>query len=524
MSTLVEGPLFDGRGVAAESLPGVLVVGAASERIGSLEGVMQGRLECLRATHWEEARALLVSEWVGLVIVELAPEGDAARGTGLSPDGGWARELAHRWPEVQCLVIADHGPTSVGDWPEAFHLLCRRSPVEVVARTIDVALRQYQLERECRRLRAERALYQPTVQARLAAHRRRMREAGGFETIIRAPGSPLEPLCDMAARIAGFDVPVLVTGESGTGKELMARAIHASSLRSEMPFYALDCGAVTDELLESELFGHCKGAFTGASSSRVGLLERAHEGTLLLDEIGDTSSAFQLRLLRFLQEGEVRPVGSNEVRQLDVRVIAATNRDLMAEVAAGRFREDLYHRLTVAPVQLPPLRDRACDIAALAEVLLARIASRHGVRVGGFTDAAMACLCAYAWPGNVRELENQITRMVMLATGEKLGVELLAPHLRTDEWRQAPVERRQDLPEPPKANTTADPVEDVEDAEDAGTLRERVERLEASCLARALERHGGNKSRTASELGLSRIGLRAKLQRYGIGEAAGDPK
>ena len=522
MSTLVEGPLVDGRGVAAESLPSVLVIGAASERADALEDVTQGHLECLRATHWEEARALLVSEWIGLVVVELADQtdqtGDAARGRGLSPDGGWARELAHRWPEVQCLVIADHRSTSVGDWPEAFHLVCRLSPIEVLGRTIGGALRQYQLERECRRLRAERALYQPTVQARLAAHRLRMREAGRFETIIRAPGSPLEPLCDMAARIAGFDVPVLVMGESGTGKELMARAIHASSLRSEMPFYALDCGAVTDELLESELFGHCKGAFTGASSSRVGLLERAHEGTLLLDEIGDTSSAFQLRLLRFLQEGEVRPVGTNEVRQLDVRVIAATNRDLMAEVAAGRFREDLYHRLTVAPVELPPLRERACDIAALAEVLLARIASRHGVRVGGFTEEAMACLCAYSWPGNVRELENQITRMVMLATGEKLGVELLSPHLRTDEWRQQPVERRQDLQPPPKETTTA------AQNEDAGTLREQVERLEARCLAQALERHGGNKSRTASELGLSRIGLRAKLQRYGIGEAASDPE
>ncbi|MBY5926175.1 MULTISPECIES: sigma-54 dependent transcriptional regulator [unclassified Halomonas] len=595
MSSLTERSALGAGLVAADALPGVLVVGQSLYE-SLLSGLSSPAPECLVAQDWPGAREQLARQWVGVLVVDTQVP--------LSP--GWVQELTQRWPDVRGLLVLDeasegeseHAAAMVrgGDsdvaLPEAFQRLFRQHLPWTLVRAVEHAQQHYWLERETRRLRAEQALSQPVVQARLAAHRQQLQQSRGFERIIRLPGSPLDGLCHLAARIAGFDVPVLVTGESGTGKELMARAIHSASLRSEMPFLALDCGAVSDELLESELFGHCKGAFTGASAHRIGMLERAQQGTLLLDEVGDASPAFQLRLLRFLQEGEIRPVGTNTVRQLDVRVIAATHRDLAAEVAAGRFREDLYHRLNVATVALPALRERPEDIPSLAEALLMQLASRHGVRVSGFGPGVLDCLSAQPWSGNVRELENQITRMLMMTTGATIGLELLPEALRTpphagmfreeqcseepgreergregwgregwgcegwgcegwgcEERNKGPVRReaggaaRSEVRSEIRAEETdgglgAVPGEPcVRDSHrqshpasttaPAATLREQIELLETRCLLEALTRHAGNKTRAAEELGLSRIGLRAKLKRYGIdygiegGDAAG---
>ena len=530
------------------SLPGVLVV-ADAEQASTLQGLCGARIECLTASDWPSARVLLASQWIGLVVVAID-----AHGNDVEDRIAWLRELGHDWPEVLSVVRIVGVDASdmarleerLTDCPRLFHVLRRECCAGELERVLGHALRLYHLERECERLKTERKLFEPTVLGRLEAHRSGLRDAGGFETILRGPDSPLNRVCDMAARIAGFDVPVLVMGETGTGKELMARAIHASSLRSDKPFHAVNCGAVADELLESELFGHCKGAFTGAHVSRIGMLEQAHGGTILLDEIGDISPAFQIRLLRFLQEGEVRPAGTNGVRRVDARIIAATNRDLAAEVAAGRFREDLYHRLVVAPVTVPPLRERRGDIALLAETLLARVASAHGLRIAGFSHEAMAYLRTYSWPGNVRELENQITRMAILSTGTWLGGELLEPHVRgaggvngvsNDAYADHPHDEVPSLacsgvadrvpaswpealtptPTLPSTPPTAEPDGRVGGDTGDGTLREKVERMEVRCLVQALERHCGNKTRAAGELGISRIGLRAKLQRYGIG-------
>ncbi|MBN8413577.1 sigma 54-interacting transcriptional regulator [Halomonas litopenaei] len=569
MSSLTERSALGAGLVAADALPGVLVVGQSLYE-SLLSGLSSPAPECLVAQDWPGAREQLARQWVGVLVVDTQVP--------LSP--GWVQELTQRWPDVRGLLVLDeasegeseHAAAMVrgGDsdvaLPEAFQCLCRQHLPWTLVRAVEHAQQHYWLERETRRLRAEQALSQPVVQARLAAHRQQLQQSRGFERIIRLPGSSLDGLCHLAARIAGFDVPVLVTGESGTGKELMARAIHSASLRSEMPFLALDCGAVSDELLESELFGHCKGAFTGASAHRIGMLERAQQGTLLLDEIGDASPAFQLRLLRFLQEGEIRPVGTNTVRQLDVRVIAATHRDLAAEVAAGRFREDLYHRLNVATVALPALRERPEDIPSLAEVLLMQLASRHGVRVSGFGPGVLDCLSAQPWSGNVRELENQITRMLMMTTGATIGLELLPEALRTPPhagmFREEPCREEREgwgceernkgavrgkaggaarsdiraeqtdggLGAVPGEHCVRDSLRQSHPASTtapAATLREQIELLETRCLLDALTRHGGNKTRAAEELGLSRIGLRAKLKRYGIdygiegGDAAG---
>ncbi len=237
---------------------------------------------------------------------------------------------------------------------------------------------------------------------------------------MRASGSPLDALCEMAQRIARHDLSVLILGESGTGKELMARAIHYASPRLAGPFVVENCAAIPDTLLESELFGHKRGAFTGAVDDHVGLFQRAHGGTVFLDEIGETSPAFQVKLLRVLQEGELRPVGSTRAVPVDVRVIAATHRDLEADVRAGRFREDLYYRIAGVTLAMPPLRERPGDIVPIAERILVDAAAELALPPARFDDDARAVLMSYPWPGNIRELRNEIARALALSEGQEV--------------------------------------------------------------------------------------------------------
>jgi transcriptional regulator with PAS, ATPase and Fis domain len=244
----------------------------------------------------------------------------------------------------------------------------------------------------------------------------------GTSTAIRA-------VADQVRAIAATDAAILLLGESGTGKEVVARAIHGASARRDGPFVPVNCAAIPEALLESELFGHVKGAFTGADRPRRGLFADATGGTLFLDEIGDMPAALQAKLLRALQDKTVRPVGGSQELQLDLRIVSATNRDLASEVATGRFREDLYYRLAVIPIRLPTLRERPEDIPLLAAHFLRRAAAPPGGRVEGFTDEALERLAQHRWPGNVRELENVIERAVTLARGplvtaSDLGLEL----------------------------------------------------------------------------------------------------
>jgi two-component system response regulator HupR/HoxA len=312
-------------------------------------------------------------------------------------------------------------------------------------------------------------------------------------------------VCDQVAQVAPYDVPVLLTGESGTGKELLARALHYNSPRCDKPFVAENCAALADNILESELFGHEKGAFTGAVNARIGLFEQADGGTIFLDEIGEVSPAFQVKLLRVLQEGEVRPVGSNRRRRVDVRVLAATNRDLARERCAGRFREDLYYRLAGVCLHLPPLRDRRADIPLIARALLDEAVRTLGKACRGFTDEVLGLLQAYDWPGNVREMRNEIQRMLIMAPGDLLGVELLDPRVL-----RGAVRIPADLAAQP-----ADPIT-LGPSPMARSLKQQVEALEERLLLEALDRHGWNKSQAAEDLGLSRVGLRNKLVRYGL--------
>jgi two-component system NtrC family response regulator len=289
----------------------------------------------------------------------------------------------------------------------------------------------------------------------------------------------------MIHKVANTEAPVLVAGESGTGKELVARAIHRQSGRREAPFVAINCGAIPESLLESELFGHEKGAFTGAHIQRKGRIELAHGGTLFLDEIGELSLPLQVKLLRFLQEHQLQRVGGREIIAVDTRVVAATNIDLNQALAEGRFREDLYYRLGVVVITLPPLRERGEDVLLLAQALLQRYIAEGRYRITGFTRQALTALQAYSWPGNVRELENRMKRAVIMAQGPRL--------------------------------TPADLDLDSPFAKYKGRgLREAREALEKDLIQNVLARNKGNITRAAAELGISRPTLHELISKYAI--------
>lgn len=301
-------------------------------------------------------------------------------------------------------------------------------------------------------------------------------------------------------RVGRTHTTVLVLGETGTGKELAARYIHAHSPRAERVFAPINCGALPEELLNSELFGHKKGAFTGADRDRKGLFEAADGGTVFLDEIGEVTPAVQVRLLRVLQEREVQPVGARSPIKVDVRIIAATNRDLRAEVAEGNFREDLYYRLAVFPVELPPLRDRDGDVELLAERFRQSACARHDCYVNGFTDEALRAMRRYRWPGNVRQLEHEIERAVILAPeGGLIGLDELSDQVVGE-----------------RSQTSSDPADEarLDEVMPEGELKEVMAVLEERFIRRCLEEHGGNRTRAAEALGISRQALQAKLAKW----------
>jgi two-component system, NtrC family, response regulator HupR/HoxA len=356
--------------------------------------------------------------------------------------------------------------------------------------TLRRAIERYQLERENARLVEELR----TANERLADENTylRARESQSFATDGLVGSSPtMQQALTLVDKVAAASTTVLVLGETGTGKELLARAIHNRSPRKDRLFVAVNCAALTDTLLESELFGHRRGSFTGAVGDKKGLFEVAHGGTLFLDEVGETSAPLQAKLLRVLQEGEIMPVGDTRPRKIDVRVVAATHRDLEAHVRAGTFRQDLYYRLRVFPIRVPPLRERVDDIPALVAHFVAKHADKLGKRVPGVTEDALARLMAFAYPGNVRELENEIERAVLLAD--------------------------------PGAAITATELSDVflgdgeTPVEPGGArLRGRADAVQRAEIQAALERHAGRRALAATDLGMTYRGLLKAMHRLGL--------
>ncbi len=337
----------------------------------------------------------------------------------------------------------------------------------------------------------DRAMEKAKLLQETRALRERLRERNAFGHIV-SEDPKMRALLELVAQVGPSKASVLITGESGTGKELIAEALCAASTRARAPFVRLHCAALAESLLESELFGHEKGAFTGAVARREGRFKQADGGTLFLDEIGEIPQGTQVKLLRFLQEKTFERVGGNETLKVDVRLLAATNRDLKAEIKKGTFREDLYYRLNVIAIELPPLRERSADIGALASFFLGRYAKENGRNIDGISDRALKLLSSYNWPGNVRELENVIERAVVLCDGPQIDVRHLPPSLSPADQRSGP---------PPIPGTT-------------------IQDLERYAILRTLEACGGSTSKAANILGISPRKIQYKLHEYSAGPAA----
>jgi two-component system response regulator AtoC len=322
---------------------------------------------------------------------------------------------------------------------------------------------------------------------------------------------------------ASSPISVLIEGETGTGKELVARGIHRASERAEAAFVAVNCAALPADLLEAELFGHARGAFTGAVTERRGLFEAAHGGSMFLDEVGDLPLSMQVKLLRVLQEGEIMPVGTTRPRKVDVRIIAATNHNLRSAVDAGTFRADLYYRISAFPIAVPPLRARRSDVPLLADRFLTDSAERHRKKIAGIDPAAFALLTAYDWPGNIRQLRNEIERAVALTPqGGTIRAEAFSREISVPGAAPAPSVHADEAAAPPATaramSETASHSATV--ASDNGTneadLRSARTAFESRFIAEQLRSNGGNVSRTAEALGISRVMLQKKMKEYGL--------
>jgi two-component system response regulator HupR/HoxA len=372
-----------------------------------------------------------------------------------------------------------------------YRLIAKPWEPDEIRLTVKRALETYELTGENTQLAAALAEANERLRAENLYLRREVERKYAFDKII-GTGPAMERVFDVIEKVAETRASVLISGERGTGKDLVARAIHYASPRKEGRFVVQSCAALPDTLLESELFGHRRGAFTGAHSDKKGLFELAHRGTIFLDEIGETHPGMQVRLLRALQDGEIRPLGASETEKVDVRVIAASHGDLRKDVENGRFREDLYYRLRVVEIELPPLRERIADVPALAYRFLDSVNRSMSREIKGFTNEAMDVLVRYAWIGNVRELENEIERAVVLAgDADTIGVEVLSEHIRDTSIRMI-------LPN----NLSAGDL----------PLNEAVDALKQQMILEAIEEMG-SKTRAAEKLGIPRQSLQKMMKR-----------
>ncbi len=426
----------------------------------------------------------------------------------LASDGQQAYEMLRE--QKHQLVISDlNMPTSGGidllrrisedDLQTTLIIITAFGTVETAVRAMKMGAYDYvtkPLDFEALTLVVNRAMERQSLLEEVRNLRLALDQKYGFESIVGRSKALLRVL-DQAARVAPHDTTVLIQGETGTGKELLARAIHHNSRRKNKPFITINCGAIPRDLVESELFGYTRGAFTGATMDRAGKIELADNGTLFLDEIGELPLEAQVKLLRVLQQGEISKIGSSHPVKVNVRVIAATHRNLSSMIEDENFREDLYYRLAVVPLHLPPLRERKEDIPELVEHMFRKIRERHGLNSVSLGASVMPHLLAYRWPGNLRELENMIERLLVLAPRDEIGVADLPEEVRKS--RPSSSALLLDLP-------------------DNGISLEGVER---ELIVRALERSGGNQTQAARYLDISRRTLAYRMEKHGL---APDPQ
>jgi two-component system response regulator HupR/HoxA len=454
----------------------VLVVDDEPRVLDALEAVLAAEFRVLRAGGGEAALDVLRSQEVAVILTDYRMPGMTGvellrHSQDLAPDA--LRIVLTAYTDVESLMDA----VNTG---HIYHFVSKPWDPNELTLVVRRAAERYALARENARLKDELELAYNAVRREVADARARPLS---FDRLVGAR-SGLRETVELVRKILDSGTTVLLRGETGTGKELFARLIHDNGPRRAARFVAQNCGALPESLLESELFGHARGAFTGATAERRGLFEEAHKGTILLDEVGEMTPATQLRLLRVLQEGEVRRVGESVTRKVDVRIIAATNADLEAQVEKGAFRRDLYYRLNVFPITLPPLRERSADVPALAEHFLRIHRERARRAIPSLAPEALRSLQAYPFPGNVRELENEIERAVALAEdGKPIGPEHLSARIRDGGAPLAPQ-----------------------------TLNEAIEELKRRMIEDAL-RECGSKTRAAERLGLTRQSLQQMLRR-----------
>lgn len=455
----------------------ILIIDDEADMVETCRRILEGAgYQCLSTIDAQEALRLLGSERPDLLLTDLRmPEMDGMEMLRR------AHEIDSQMPVVMLTAYATLESAVAAVKGGAFDYLSKPFTVDQLRVTVQRALRRRRLELENLNLREQlRGIY-------------------GFENII-GRSVALREVIELVRKAARSDANILVIGESGTGKELIARAIHANSPRSAAPFVPVDCASLPENLLESELFGHEKGAFTGAAAAKPGLMETANRGTLFLDEIGELPLGLQVKLLRALQERQIRRVGGTRQIDVDIRVVSATNRDVRTAVAEGKFREDLFYRIDVIDISLPPLRDRQGDIELLAMSFLKKYAGTGECILKGFEPEAMAALETYRWPGNVRELQNVVERACALADREIIALTDLPAHVRT----LAP---RAEQPPPAEVTTRL-------------TLKEAKDRwisqLEAAYVTEVLKREGGNVSQAARKAGVDRKTLHRLLHKHSI--------
>ena len=453
-------------------MPRVLLVDDEPALLFTLSQLVKSRgLEPVLAHSAAEALARL--EGVDTVVTDYSmPEMDGLQ---------LVQAIHERDASLPVVVLTAHGSERIAVRAiksGAYEYVTKPFDIDEMALVIDRALEARALRVQNRRLTAEKAM--------------------GRAIIGDSPA--MRRLLDAVSRVAPKDITVLVRGETGTGKELIASLIHAQSRRASAPLVRFNCAAIPGELAEAELFGHARGAFTGAAQARRGFFAEAHGGTLVLDEVGELPQAVQAKLLRALQEGEIQPVGAGKVEKVDVRVVACTNKDLLAEVRAHRFREDLYYRLAVVELVVPPLHEHREDIAALTAEFARRYADRFGMEGVRLSPDLIEALQRAAWPGNVRQLENAVARMVALGNPGEIGVQAFPATPAESVEPGAPL--------PPDGTLT---------------LREQVEALERSVIARTLTAVSGNQSEAARRLGLSRGALIDRMKKYGMASGAAEP-
>ena len=445
------------------SLEKILIVDDEESILNQLRWGLAGEYEVLTASNMDEARRMMRDEKPSIVTLDVTLGPPSAGPEGLD----LLDEIVEKHPLTKVIMVTGN------DSRENAITSIRRGAVDWYAKPIELDELRVILKRAVHIRNLEQA--QP---GGITARRRYHRLVGESEAMKR--------VYQLIQRVAGTDVTVLVLGENGTGKELVANAIHEASPRREQPFVPINCGAIPEPLLESELFGHERGAVTDAHRAKEGQFELADRGTLFLDEIGEVPPHLQVKLLRFLQDKKVERVGGREPMRVDVRVVAATNRDLKAMIAEGKFREDLFYRLGVIIIQVPALRERGDDLRLLAEYFLEFHSRAHKRKIKGFTQAALRAILAHTWPGNVRELENCVQRAVILSMDASL--------------------RPEDLELEP-AGGTAEPLPTLQAARDEAELRLVVE---------ALTRNAGNVTRAAKDIDVSRPTLHDLLKKHGL--------